>query len=93
MNVGAAYTMYEVNKECRTEKFKLPDTCTVFQAEIKAILEAARFLNTVQQYKFVRFFVDSQAALLALANTKITSTLVRDAKLELNKAGKTDTFH
>ena len=85
-NIGAAFVLYEVNRLVKTEKFKLPATCTVFQAEIKAILEAAKYLNTTSKYKYVKFFIDSQAAILALESVKITSTLVREAKLELNKA-------
>ena len=65
-NIGAAFVLYEVNTLIKTEKFKLPKTCTVFQAEIKAILEAAKFLNTTDKYKHVKFFIDSQAAILAL---------------------------
>ena len=67
---------------------KLPVHCTVFQAEIKAILEASRYLNSITAYTYVKFFVDSQAAILALDNSKVTSTLVRDAKIELNKAAE-----
>ena len=83
---GAAFALYEFSKLTLTEKYKLPDCCTVFQAEIKAILEAAKHLITHNRYKYVKFFIDSQAAILALDSNKITSSLVRDAKLALNKA-------
>ena len=43
-------------------------------------------MNSISDFRYVRFFVDSQAAILALANTKITSTLVRETAIELNKA-------
>ena len=85
--VGAAYVFYEVHKKVQEEKFRLPAHSTVFQAEIKAILEAAAALNDTPKYKFVRFFVDSQAAIKALQAREITSKLVLNTVNELNKAG------
>ena len=67
-------------------KFKLPVYCTVFQAEIKAVFEAAKYLNEHKNYRYIKFFIDSQAAILALDNQKISSTLVKEAKIMLNKA-------
>ena len=67
-------------------KFKLPVYCTVFQAEIKAVFEAAKYLTEHKNYKYIKFFIDSQAAILALDNQKISSTLVKDAKNMLNQA-------
>ena len=86
--VGAAYVFYEVKKLVARESFRLPQYCSVFQAEIKAIKEAASALSRTEKYKFVRFFIDSQAAIKALDSRDITSCLVRDAKNELNKAAK-----
>ena len=85
-NIGAAFSLYEHNKLKTEQKFKLPNHCTVFQAEIKAVLEAARYLSANNEYKYIKFFIDSQAAILALDNHKITSTLVKDAKTMLNQA-------
>ena len=51
-----------------------------------AILEAAKYLNSQEDGKYVKFFVDSQAALLALENRKVTSELVDRLIKELNKA-------
>ena len=83
-----AYVFYEVNKFVTRESFRLPQYCSVFQAEIKAIKEAASALLRTEKYKFVRFFIDSQAAIKALDSREITSCLVRDAKNELNKAAR-----
>ena len=82
--VGAGFILFKVNTKKTEGKFKLPKTCTVFQAEIKAILEAARHLNATDKYKYVKIFIDSQAAILALDNPKIMSTLVMKAINELN---------
>ena len=84
--VGAAYSFLEVNKLVSEDKFRLPDECTVFQAEIKVILEAAKKLCSVDNYRFIRFFVDSQAALLALNSTDVKSKLVLETIRTLNNA-------
>ena len=86
--VGAGFVVFEIHRKVHEDKFKLPSVCTVFQAEIKAILEAARYLTTTDKYKYVKFFVDSQAAILALDNHKISSTLVHKAICALNDASK-----
>ena len=87
-NIGAAYVIYRGKQIIGEASFKLPSTCTVFQAEVKAILEASKFLTQKPEFKYIKFFIDSQAAILAVENTKINSTLVRDAKKELNTAAK-----
>ena len=93
--VGAAYVFYEVNRLTQENCYRLPDYCTVFQAEIKAILEAASALSREQKYKYVRIFVDSQAAIKALTSKEITSKLVLEAIQTLNiaSAGRNVTIY
>ena len=93
--VGAAYVFSKVNDFVTEKFFRLPNYCTVFQAEIKAIKEAAQRLSISQEYKYVRIFVDSQAALRALESKQITSTLVGDTIRTLNIAslGRNITLH
>ena len=55
----------------REESYNLPEYCSVFQAEILT----AEVIQSLQ-HKFVRIFIDSQAALLALDQSSITSALV-----------------
>ena len=64
--VGAGYVIYHFRKPLREEKFSLPDNSTVFQAELLAIKEAATTVRYFTDFKFVKFFVDSQAALAAI---------------------------
>ena len=64
--------------------FRLPDKSSVFQAEIFAINQAAIFLQSHQTPAYIKFFVDSQAALLALNNKCVTSRLVGDTMHNLN---------
>ena len=93
--VGAAYVFYEVKNFVAEQSFRLPNYCTVFQAEIKAINEAAKRLTLDQNYKYVRFFIDSQAAILALESRIITSKLVSETIRSLNIAslGRNITLH
>ena len=64
--------------------FRLPDKASVFQANIFAINQAAIFLQTLPNNTYIKFFVDSQAALLALNNKSVTSRLVGDTVHNLN---------
>ena len=87
--VGSGFVVIKSNKVVMTKSFRLPDHCTVFQAEIMAIKQAACYLMEEENAaKYVRFFVDSQAAILALNSDNISSQLVRQTKSELNEAGK-----
>ena len=65
------------------ESYRLPDKATVFQAEIYAINRAAIFLQQLNP-AFIKIYVDSQAALLALNNKNISSRLVGDTVHNLN---------
>ena len=44
--VGAGFVIYHKNKRIRRESIHLPDTSTVFQAEIEAINHACQFTLT-----------------------------------------------
>ena len=63
---------------------RLPDTSTVFQAEVLAIKEAAEILQGIPNLTTVKFFVDSQAALRSFHKAFITSKLVLQTAIELN---------
>ena len=83
--VGAGVYINKEGKILKTEKYRLPDEATVFQAEVMAIREAARILITIPDISHVKFFVDSQAALRALHNVMITSKLVLQTVHMLNQ--------
>ena len=60
----------------------MPDTSTVFQAEIEAINHACLYAiaNTHElNFKYIKILSDSQAAIQALYNLRITSTSVLTA--------------
>ena len=85
--VGSGFVIYNRNKPTFENFYKLPDHATVFQAEITAIEKAASTLvhNAPTDLKFVKFFIDSQAAILALANPTVTSKAVAAAMDALNE--------
>ena len=60
------------------ECIPLPETTTVFQAEVIAIREASIAINNRMDmgFKYLKFFCDSQAALKALNNKNVSSRTV-----------------
>ncbi|XP_046811157.1 uncharacterized protein LOC124420850 [Lucilia cuprina] len=59
---------------------RLPNNCSVFQAEIFAIMSACRVLHDLNIRGNIGIFVRSQAALLSLNSYTTTSLLVRQSK-------------
>jgi ribonuclease HI len=76
---GAGFVIYHRNEVLSYESIKLNDNASVFQAEITAIMYAADYLYTLQNVKFVKILVDSQAALLALNKQQVTAESVLKA--------------
>ena len=78
--VGSGYAIFRRNVEISSASYHLPNYSTVFQAEIIAINRACRQLiqTGTQEVKYVKFFVDSQAAITALQNPIIKSRTVWD---------------
>ena len=62
------------NEEILYERsFKLPDYCSVFQAELTAITEAADYCSKNLNSRNIEFFSDSLSSLQSLQNTKANS--------------------
>ena len=66
--VGAGVFITSGSQVLATLSYRLPDTSSVFQAEIYAINRASVLLQHMQNIYYVKFFVDSQAALRAINN-------------------------
>ena len=82
---GLGYVIYEKRRQILTGIARLPDYATVFQAEVTAIKRAAMALQGIEPpVRYVKIFVDSQAAIKALANPLITSRSVMEAVDSLN---------
>ena len=76
--VGAAFVVYQEGVLMHENSFRLPNRSSVFQAEIYAIKEAALFLVSNSYEADTIFFVDSQAAILALKQERIKSRSILD---------------
>ena len=88
-HVGCGYVMYKGQTEIALHSIRLPDYCTVYQAEIMAIQLAATEACSVLTNRdtYIKLFSDSQAALRSLNKFKVTSKSVARAINALNKLG------
>ena len=84
---GGGFVVYRQREVLWEDAFRLPDHATVFQAEVTAIKQAAIKLAGANppDLRYVKFFVDSQAALLALGSPMIRSRAVSEAVDALNR--------
>ena len=86
--VGSGVAVYKHTDLIHEEPFQLSRTCTVFQAEVNAVRQAADFLirnQSVLGVSYVKIHCDSQVALLALNSREVRSTLVKDTIDALNR--------
>ena len=85
--VGAGFVVYYKRERIHTESISLPDTATVFQAEVTAIYKAmlymVRYCNT-HKVSFLKILCDSQATILALNAKDINSKIVSSTVEALN---------
>ena len=90
-HVGAGIAIIKHGNLRHTESIKLNQHATIFQAETKAICEAAKWfrLNRMDSENYVRIFTDSQATLQALNNSHVTSKLIEETITQLNLLGRT----
>ena len=84
---GAGLAVYKGRKEVHTQWHWLPNYATVFQAEIAAVEEAAKYMANEREPgpKFVKILIDSQAAIAALGNPRVTSRAVGKTIQALNQ--------
>ena len=78
--VGAGYVIYHKRDRIHTDSHSLPDTATVFQAELTAIYQAMLqliWLSTTRTLSYVKILCDSQAAILALDSKTVKSKTVQ----------------
>lgn len=69
--------------------FRLPDGCSVLQAEISAIKKAAKWLAYYRiRSEDIRIVTDSQAAIRSLTGVYTTSGLVRECQSSLNEVAE-----
>ena len=82
--VGAGVFLYRSDGSTITDKLRLPDHATVYQAELAAIRRAAHILRDLTNLSSIKFYVDSQAALRTLQSDFLTSTLALQTYQALN---------
>ena len=88
--VGAGISIMHDSKILWEKSIRLPDHATVFQAELLAIKEAARWLNQKEKWNCpVIILSDSQSSLLALSASKTKTTLIKETHNELLRLKKT----
>ena len=71
--------------------FKLPDYCTVFQAELTAISEASHYCNNNLVSKDIEFFSDSLSSLQSLRGTKVNSKTILSCHEAINSLASQNT--
>ena len=88
-HVGCGYAIYKGTKEISANSIRLPEYCTVYQAEVMAIYLAASEGVCILQPtdKFIKIFSYSQAALKSLNKFRLSSKTVAKAVEALNELG------
>lgn len=86
--VGCAFRIRTVNDILKDGSFRIPDRCSVYQAEVLAIQHAAKQIVDREYNGAVTFFVDSQAAMLGLRTGRVRSQVVLDTILALERLGR-----
>ena len=83
----------DIQRSDRSSKngiYRMSENTTVFMAEIEAIKRSVEYVinsNLLPDMKFLKIYVDSQAALLALNSVEIGSTQVKETIISLNQLG------
>ena len=85
---GSGFIFYKFNVPSLEGSASLSDFNTVFQAELLAIKLAAENVSRFPDVKYVRFYVDSRAALMALRSSNFNSKLVHETAKALNTAAE-----
>ena len=85
--VGAGFVVYYKRDRIHIESISLPDTTTVFQAEVTSIYEAMLFMISycsTHRVSYLKILCDSQATILALNSKDINSKIVSSTIEALN---------
>ncbi|KAG6465903.1 hypothetical protein O3G_MSEX015484 [Manduca sexta] len=73
--VGAALVIYSPNNDTKVKKYKLHDTCSVYQAELLAIAEACSWIDQ-HHTPDTTIFTDSMSATQEISNPNSTNPFV-----------------
>lgn len=75
--VGCAFVVYESGVEIHQEAYQLPRYCSVFQAELLAILKALLWVQSLGLVGVVELYSDSLSSLQALMDSDSLTQLVQ----------------
>jgi len=85
--VGAGFCIIDGSAVIKTAKYKLSKYCSVFQAEMFAILNAVKHINAkLKSNTSITIRTDSQSAIKALQNASSTTVLVQEIYSQLRIA-------
>ena len=87
--VGSAFVVFENDVNVTSERQKLADVCTVFQAEMAAISSALDYVATTTTTD-VTIFSDSKSSLQAIANRSNTNPQAFSIHQKLKSLGDVD---
>ena len=87
-NTGAGFCVIKGTQEYHRVSYQLGKLATVYQCELFALHMASIWINeNIGTTSIINLFSDSQASLLALTSTNISSRLVLDIADQLNTLG------
>ncbi|GBO45528.1 Putative protein in type-1 retrotransposable element R1DM [Araneus ventricosus] len=78
--IGVAFVAYYHGVEIHTHMARLPDFCSVFQAEVLGIKMALDFCANIQHIKDIHIYSDSRATLQSLADPINHNSIVQKTK-------------
>ena len=81
--VGSGVVVFKRKPVIFPQNARLPDSATVFQAEVYALLLAGKYILSQinDNHNYIQIHSDSQAAIRAIRKTEIKSQLVLDTCL------------
>ncbi|GBM48148.1 hypothetical protein AVEN_107106-1 [Araneus ventricosus] len=84
--IGAAMVVYDYGQLIHSQQCRLPDHCTVFQAEVLGLEVALEFCCTLSVWQKIHIFSDSRSALQAIQDPNNNNEHTRKIKTIYKKA-------
>ncbi|CAK1585042.1 unnamed protein product [Parnassius mnemosyne] len=83
--VGAAVSCWKEGKEVYKTKLKLSNYCSVYQAELAAILKALTFVKSKNEFNKANILSDSRSALECLSNPSTVHPIAAEILTKINE--------
>jgi ribonuclease HI len=85
IGVGSGFCILRGDQIIKSSKFKLASYCSVFQAQLLAILQAIKYINSKFSSTTVIIFTGSQTAIKALQDSNSLTFLIQQVFTEVTK--------